>query len=245
MRGQTITFDGHRLNDRFFVGEVNVGLPDFSPNLEDRAIGDGSMMRGMRLGSVDITVALVTRPVRGETARDALSDLLAWLDVDEPKRLALSADHGLWRLAVPSGAPQIGDTEWEDKVTVTFTQPDPILYGIKREVTIPSGGTLQFAVGGDYPTKPTISSDAAVRSASTQQWGVRLDDGDMMRVAVPVSTASTVEMDCDARTCAVNGATTIPTINSDWFVMEPGTHTIRNDMGTGACTVSWFERWHR
>ena len=245
MRGQTITFDGHRLNDRFFVGEVNVGLPDFVPNLEDKATGDGSVFRNMRLGSVDITVALVTRPVRGETARDALSDLLAWLDVDEPKALALSGDRGLWRMAVPSGAPQIGDAEWQDKVTVTFTQPDPILYGIRREVTVPSGGTLSFAVGGDYPTKPTISSDAAVRNASTRQWGVRLDDGDIMRVAVPLSSASTVRMDCDARTCAVNGATTIPTINSDWFELKPGTHTIRNDMGAGACTVSWYERWHR
>jgi len=245
VRGQTITFDGHRLNDRFFVGEVNVGLPDFIPNLEERATGNGSMMRGMRIGTVDITIALVTKPVRGESPREALSDLCAWMDVDEPKRLALSSDRGLWRMAVPSGAPQIGDTEWEDKVTVTFTQLDPILYGIKREVIVPSGGTLQFAVGGDYPTKPTISSDAAVRNGTTFQWGVRLDDGDLMRVAVPVSATSTVRMDCAARTCQVNGATTIPTINSDWFELKPGTHSIRNDMGTGVCTVSWFERWHR
>ena len=245
MRGQTITFDGHRLNDRFFVGEVSVGLPDYTPNLEDKATGDGSLFRKMRLGSVEITVSLVTKPVSGEDAREALSDLLAWLDVDEPKRLSLSSDHGLWRLAVPSGAPQIGDTEWEDKVTVTFVQPDPILYGIRREVTVPSGGTLSFAVGGDYPTKPTISSDAATRDASLQQWGVRLDYGDIMRVAVPVSTTSTVRMDCNARTCQVNGATTIPTVNSDWFVLKPGTHAIRNDMGTGASVVSWYERWHR
>ena len=245
MRGQTITFDGHRLNDRFFVGEVGIGLPDYEPNMEDKAMGDGSVFRNMRLGSVEITVSLVTRPVSGEDAREALSDLLAWLDVDEPKRLALSSDHGLWRLAVPSGAPQVQDNEWQDKVTVTFVQPDPILYGIKREVTVPSGGTLSFAVGGDYETKPTISSDAATRDESTLQWGVRLDDGDLMRVAVPVSTASTVSMDCGARTCQVNGATTIPTINSDWFVLRPGTHTMRNDMGTGACTLSWYERWHR
>jgi len=245
VRGQTITFDGHRLNDRFFVGEVSVGLPDFVPNLEDKATGDGSLFRKMRLGSVEITISLVTKPVSGEDAREALSDLLAWLDVDEPKRLALSSDHGLWRMAVPSGAPQIGDTEWEDKVSVTFTQPDPILYGIKREVTVPSGGTLSFAVGGDYPTKPTIASDAVTRDASLRQWGVRLDDGDIMRVAVPVSATSTVMMDCAARTCQVNGATTIPTVNSDWFELKPGTHSIRNDIGTGACTVSWYERWHR
>ena len=104
---------------------------------------------------------------------------------------------------------------------------------------------MSFAVGGDYPTRPTITSDAATRDSTTELWGVRLDEGDVMRVDVPVSSASTIRMDCDARTCAVNGATTIPTIESDWFVLEPGTHTIRNDQGAGACTVSWYERWHR
>ena len=245
MRGQTITFDGHRLNDRFFVGEVAVGLPEFVPTMEERTVGNGSVVRGMRLGGVEVTVALVTKPVRGESAREALSDLCAWLDVDGPRRLSLSADHGLWRLAVPSGAPQVGDAEWEDKVTVTFAQPDPILYGIRREVGVPSGGTLSFSVGGDHPTRPTITCDAATRDGTALQWGVRLDDGDVMRVGVPVATASAVEMDCEARTCAVNGATTIPTVNSDWFELKPGTHAIRNDMGGGACVVSWYERWHR
>lgn len=245
MTGQVITFDGHRLNDRFFVGEVGVGLPEYVPDMEDRAVGDGSLVRGMRLGGVEVTVALVAKPVHGESAREALSDLCAWLDVDGPRKLSLSDDHGLWRLAVPSGAPQVQDTAWNDKVTVTFAQPDPILYGIRREVTVPGGGSLSFVVGGDYPTRPTISSDAATRDGTTLQWGVRLDDGDVMRVKVPVGSTSSVAMDCDARTCSVNGATTIPTVNSDWFELKPGTHGIRNDMGGGACVVSWYERWHR
>lgn len=245
MIGQTVIFDGHRINDRFFVGEVDVGLPEFAPRVEDREYSDGSRVRGMRLGSLEVAVQLVVKPSRVRTERETLSELMTWLHVDGPRPLSLSSDRGLWRLCVPTGAPQIGDHQWNDRVTVTFLQVEPALYGDRRSVTVPSGGTVTFVVGGDYPTKPTISSDAATRDSSTQQWGLRLDDGDVMRVKVPVSTASTVRMDCDARTCAVNGTTTIPTLQSDWFELEPGEHTIRNDQGGGACVVSWYERWHR
>ena len=245
MIGQTVIFDGHRINDRFFVGEADVGLPEFAPRTEDREFADGSRVRGMRIGCPEITIQLVAKPIRGRVARESLSELMTWLHVDGPRPLSLSADRGPWRMCVPNGAPQMVDVEWEDRVTVAFLQVEPALYGERRSVTVPSGGTVTFVVGGDYPTKPTISSDAATRDSSTQQWGLRLDDGDVMRVKVPVSTASTVRMDCDARTCAVNGTTTIPTLQSDWFEFEPGEHTIRNDQGGGACVVSWYERWHR
>lgn len=245
MRGQTITFDGHRFNDRFYVGDVSVGMPELAARVEDREYSDGSRVRGMRLGSLEVAVQLVVKPSRGRTARETLSELMTWLHVDGPRPLSLSSDRGLWRLCVPTGAPQIDDHQWNDRVTVTFLQVEPALYGDRRSVTVPSGGTVQLAVGGDYPTKPTISSDAAIRDPTTQQWGVRLDDREVMRVKVPVSTTSTVRMDCAERTAQVNGATTTPTLTSDWFSLEPGAHTIRNDQGTGACVLAWYERWHR
>ena len=245
MIGQTVIFDGHRFNDRFFVGEADVGLPEFAPRAEDREFADGSRVRGMRLGCPEVSVQLVAKPVQGESFREALSDLCAWLNVDGPRKLVLGDDHGLWRMCVPTGAPSIGDAKWNDRVTVTFLQVEPALYGIEREVTVPDGGTLRFVVGGDYPTKPTMSSDEAVRDPTTLLWGLRLDDGDVMRVKVPVATASTVRMDCAERTCEVNGATTIPTLQSDWFAFKPGAHELRNDQGTGACVVRWHERWHR
>ena len=245
MIGQTVIFDGHRLNDRFYVGECDIALPAFSPRVEDQEMMDGSRVRGMRLGSPEIAIQLTTRPVNGEAPRDALSDLMAWLHVDGPRKLSLSGDRGLWRMCVPNGAPAIEDLKWQDRLTIRFVQVEPALYGSKRKVNVPSGGTVQFVVGGDYKTKPTISSNAVYRNSSSQQWGVRLDEGDMMRVKVPVASASTVVMDCDARTCKVNGATTTITLTSDWFELEPGAHAIRNDQGTGACTVSWYERWHR
>jgi len=245
VRGETITFDGHRLNDRFFVGEVAVGMPEYAPRIEDREFADGSRVRGMRLGSPEVSVQLVAKPIYGRAARETLSELVSWLHVDGPKQLSLSSDGGLWRMCVPIGAPQIGDNEWNDRVTVTFRQVEPALYGERHEVTVPSGAAITFVVGGDYPTLPSISTDDATRDSTTRQWGVRLDDGNVMRVTIPVSVTSTVEMDCLWRTCLVNGATTTPTLLSDWFVLEPGAHVVRNDMGAGDCTLSWYERWHR
>ena len=245
MIGQTVVFDGHRLNDRFYVGEVAVGLPEFVPSIEDHPAFDGARMVGKRLGTVGIDIALVTKPVQGEAPREALSDLMAWLDVDGPRRLALSEDRGLWRLCVPRGAPQVQDDRWNDRVVVSLTQLEPALYGLEREVTVPSGGSVTVRVGGDYPTKPTISSDAAVRDSTTLLWGLRLDGSALMYASVPVGTASSVVMDCAERTCSVNGATTIPSLTSDWFELTPGTHTFENAQGSGASVVRWYERWHR
>ena len=33
------------------------------------------------------------------------------------------------------------------------------------------------------------------------------------------------------------------TTDSDWLVLEPGTHTLAIDNGTGAATVTFVERW--
>lgn len=241
--GQTVVFDGHRLNDLFFVGDVSVGLPEFLPTIEER-VGDGSRVRGTRLGTVAISIPLVVRPSQGTTARAALSALVSWLDVDGPRELALSGDGGLTRMCVPSGAPQVLDARWNDRIVVTLTQVDPALYGERREVTVPSGGSVTVLVGGDYPTRPTVTASAVTRGASNL-WGVRLDGGDVLRVSVPTSAATSVAIDCDRRTCRVASTNTIPTLGSDWLELSPGAHTIRNDVGGGTCVVSWRERWHR
>ena len=78
MIGQTVIFDGHRLNDRFYVGEASVGLPEFAPRTEDREFADGSRVRGMRLGGPEISIQLIAKPVHGEDVREALSDRAVW-----------------------------------------------------------------------------------------------------------------------------------------------------------------------
>jgi predicted phage tail component-like protein len=244
VRSEVIIFDGHRLNDRFFIGECDIGLPSFEPDYEQKPSGRGSRLTKMGVGTVTITIRLVAKPEDGRYPREALSDLLSWLDVDGERKLSFSSDGGLWRMAVPNGAPHIEDTEWNDVVTVEFLQVDPILYGAERTATIPSGGTAEFFVGGDHPTRPVISASGVSRSSGSL-WGLRLDDGEVMHVALPTSTAASVTFDCANRTCRIGSAVALPTYDSDWFELSPGRHEIRMDQGSGAAKVTWAERWHR
>lgn len=244
MAGQTVTFDGNTLNDLFFVGTVSVELPEFAPELVDLK-GNGSAVLGTRMGGPSISIRLVAKPARGRRRERSVSTLLSWLDVDGPRWLTLSRDGGLRRWCVPMGAPTNEDADWNDSIVVTFRQVDPALFGATRTATIPSAGTVTVDVGGDYPTEPTIAATSAVRRASDQLWGVTLDNADSLLVKVDTPLASAITIDCGARTCVVGTTKCVPTLESDWWALTPGEHTLTAGAGTGAATVTWVERWHR
>lgn len=244
MIGQEVTFDHHRFNELFYLGDVEIGLPEFTPSYEQRPRG-GAIVRGMQIGTATIRVTLVVKPVRGEEPRAALSALMSWLDVDGPRRLTLSSDGGLWRMAVPTGAPEMQDNGNYDIVSVEFMQTDPMLFGKKRTVNVTQGSSSTFVVGGDAPTRPTIRANAAHRNATNGTWGLALDSGESLLVSIPTSSASTVDIDCGERVCHVNGVATAPTLASDWFELKPGLRTITHSQGTGTAFIEWYERWHR
>lgn len=165
----------------------------------------------------------------------------ALLRSDGPAPLSLAP--GIYRLAVLQGATDLEFNTYSAHANLTFLCPDPVAYGNERSVTVPSGGSATFAVGGTYPTKPAISAAQAVRDGSALVWGLRLDDADQLQVATGSASAKPVALDCQARTCTVDGSVALPTLASDWFELSPGTHTIANNKGSGACTVTFRERW--
>lgn len=245
MYGQTVTFDGHVLNDLFYVGDIEIGLPDFRPEMVERIGAHGAFLRSTKMGGPTIAIPLTVMPRRGHEPREALSTLLSWMDVDTPRVLTLSRDGGLSRVVIPSGAPEMLDDTWGDRLVIEFVQLDPWLTGVTATTTVPSAGSKSFTVGGDCKTPVRITSTAAKRNSTTRLWGLRLDDGDYLRVTLPTSSATAVTLDCGERTCTVGGNVTAPTLDSDWLELTPGTHVMRNDVGSGACTLSWVERWHR
>jgi hypothetical protein len=159
--------------------------------------------------------------------------------------LTLPDEPDLYRMATASltdnvQAPLVPPVEF----SVEFVCHDPVAYGDEHSVTIPSGGSVEFEVGGTLPAVGIgVVAASAVRNSSSGVWGVRFDEGDFMHVALPSSSSRKVEIDADNRTVKVANATDMITLDSSWPKLEPGSHVARMDQGTGAATLTWIERY--
>lgn len=237
----TVTFDGHDITARYMVTGIDRPRSSYALTTEDNPAG-GAFFLGSRAQAGSVTMDVhIDGPSRDR--RDAIRELASWLAVDGPRELAFSDDEGLCYMAVPDGMPDLERFYFKDLVTLSFTIPEPYMLGAIRKATVPSGGTASVIVGGTAPALPLFSASAAVRDGSTGVWGLRLDDGDYIRVPIGTASAAPVEIDCTERTAKANGAIVLPTLDSDWLAFEPGTHSVENDEGTGACAVEYRERW--
>lgn len=235
-------FDGHDLTSMFIVGEpvFNTFIP--SQTFQNVPGRDGTVFMGGKLDGGTITVPLTIVDEDMEQRRATLSNLYMILDVDEPKLLVLPEVPDLSYKAIPQNAVQESRYIDGDTVIVSFQLVEAAAYGDTVTKTVPSGGSLTFTVDGTYPTRPTITA-RATRNSTSLVWGLRLDDGDFLHVATGSSSAQNIALDCEDRTLTVAGAVALPTLDSDWFELAPGEHTITMDNGTGSATVTYKERW--
>ena len=239
-----IIYDGVCLNDMFQIAGVSFPfLPGIDIDAKSVPGLAGEARVGRQLEPIDIKVKL-----RLDAQSRCPVDIKAkWAEMapvffkDGPRPLSLG--NGVYYLAEVAGATEIDDRAYYGEVTVTFHCSDPIAYGAERTIEVPSGGSVTFAVGGSYPTRPVIAAPEAVRDQSSLLWGLNLDAGDYLRVATGSASARRVRLDCAKRTCEIAGTVALPTMESDWFSFEPGEHTVRNDQGSGACTMTYVERW--
>lgn len=164
--------------------------------------------------------------------------------VTEPKVLQLPDEPELYRYATASLNSDVS-MPLEPPVTfdIELVCHDPVAYRDEHSVTVPSGGSVTFDVGGLLPARVRIIASSAVRSGSTLLWGLRFDEQDFTRIKLPNSYAQSVDIDCKERTALVAGATSMITKDSHWIELAPGAHTVRMDQGTGECIVSWIERY--
>ena len=243
MSRTVVTFNGHVLTQNYYVSDLRTSLLPRNIETLDVPGRNGSLFAGVTHAQRTITLRLTTMN-KSITARQAAARALAAiLAVDEPKPLQISIDDGLYYMAIP----QSGDdaTRWVNatQFEVTFECPDPVAYGQERTVTVPSGGSVTFTVGGTYPTMPTISASAAKKNSGIGGWRVALEDGSYIFATIPSGvTSAPVIADCEARTLKVNGNTALLIPAADWLVLEPGEHTLTMT-GTGAATVTYNERW--
>lgn len=237
-----LVFNGVDLEQVFEVASVEVqATPTVS--VEERPLsGDGAALVGRRLEPLDIavTVRIATDSIDPRDIQETFAVAVAGLHTEEPQPLYLTTDR--YRMAILSGETPLEFATYSAQCTLTFRCLDPVAYGDLRTLTVPSGGSLSFEVGGTYPAKPVVTA-SAVRSSSSLVWGLLLDNADYLRVETGSPSARQVVADCENRILTVAGSVTLPTLTSDWLSFEPGSHVLRNDQGTGAAAIEFRERW--
>ena len=239
----SLIFDGHDFSTLFVWGDPQITILNAKPDTREVSGRNGAAFVGM---TYDVSTVAFTIAALGdaETRRVALSTLGQWLMVDEPKPLYLPDTPDRYYLAVPGAGLDLTRGIGGEMAQVSFTLVDPVAYGDTQTASLPSGGSVSVNVNGTAPTYLNVVATSAVRNSSAQVWGVQLDSVDYVHVATGSSSARKVEIYSEERICKVQDALTLPTLDSDWLKLEPGTHTIAMDYGTGAATLSWVERWY-
>lgn len=241
MSDYAVTFDGHDLGELFSIEyHMQRRLPTWEPVLLDVPAHSGAVFGGTRATPIEVTMKLLPLSTGRDERQEDLRTLAAWLAVDEPKPLYLGDEGGRYRMAIPSGEAAIEAYLDADAVDITFTCPDPKLYGDARSVSVGTTAVSVF-VDGTAPTKPTVTATATPNGSGV--WAITdVTTGDYMQVAL-TSGAHTVTFDCAARTVKVDGTTVMLAPACDWLTFEPGEHQLRVTAGTGTATVAWEEVW--
>lgn len=241
----SLTYDGFDLTRYAFVQLERPVGPSLRVESEQVPGGDGSVLMSLQLDELTITAhCTLRRRYYHEWERVRMELAAAFTKMGE-RELTLPDEPGLYRMATASLSNSV-KTPLEPPVTfdVEFTCHSPVAYGDVHSVAIPSGGSVEFEVGGMLPAVDIgVAAASAVRSSSSGVWGVRFDEGDFMHVALPSGSSRKVEIDADGRTVKVANATDMITLDSSWPKLKPGTHVARMDQGTGAATLTWIERY--
>jgi len=245
----TVRFNGYNLTKKFYLlDDLSRPLPEFRHVSSEIAGEDGlefdSQTIGMRTCSFSLAADAATQVEMQRLWRELADALL----VRKPVKLTFSDEkdsHGtqLVRYAVPAGIPDL--TEWikAGKMTLTFEQDDPYLYGRERAVVLKKNTTKKVQVGGNAPAHPVFTADVN-GSASSVALSLLTSAGAVKRVVSVAFSAGTArkvvldELNLSATVTPSTGSTGITT-GSRFFTIDSTCYLKANAAGT----LSWQERW--
>ena len=239
----SLIYNGHDFSTLFVWGDPEISILAAKPDTREVSGRNGEAFIGMTYGASTVTFTIAAIG-DAEQRRVALSTLGGWLMVDEAKPLYLPDTPDRYYLAVPDGALELTRGIGGEIAQVTFRLVDPVAYGDSKTASLSSGGSASINVNGTAPTYLNVVANSAVRNSSALVWGVKVDNADYVHVATGSSSSRKVEIYSDTRVCKVANSLTLPTLDSTWLELAPGTHTVAMDYGTGAATLSWVERWY-
>ena len=238
----TVVFNDVVISDFYEVIDVVRPFAGRTNSTQSVSGMNGARITGSSLNQNRLTVVLLMSDVGTRGRREAVRKLSGMLYTDKPSKLLFGSDDGMYYMAILDGDVPFVERVRTGRVEINFVTEEPMLYGKRVSYTVPSGGTLRVKVSGTYPARPVISGLVTSDPTNTL-WGIRLDEGDYIRLDTKSTEPRNVTIDCSERVAYVEEALALPTLDSDWLELRAGTHTIRNDVGSGACMISWQERW--
>jgi len=233
-----LTFDGHVLSDSFTIERhATRSLSMWETNLVDVPGRDGSMFGGTRHAPVSLSFDLYAIGGTRDERQQAMRALAGWLAVDEPKRLALGDECGLWRMAIPNDESTQEAYLNADYASVTFVCPDPWLYGEEHEWALGSSTTLLVGGSCEAPIDITVTGARAGTLTVTNT-----TTGQSLSVSgVPAGAAVSIKSsEC---VVTVNGTTKVLTASSRWLHAQPGENVITVTNGGTSVVASVTDRW--
>lgn len=233
----TVRFGNYRITDKFIVGNLVKGFAKRNISTIDVPGRDGAVLGSTTLSPVDITMTLTHISTTPAERFSAFSELASKLNVSKPTALYISEYPSAHYMVVPSGGDltrYVGAESFE----LTFTALDPVMYS-----DMPSGWIgLSVDVRGNYPTAPTITISSAV--ASDGVFGLSVNGG-TFDIPIADTVSHTIVIKTSGRTVTVDGTNVLPSLASDWPVLNPGSNTISITSGSGNVTGQYGERWLR
>lgn len=241
--GRTIVlYDGVDLTAGYVVSDLRRSLLPRVASSVDVPGMDGALFTGARMGVREVALTMIARSKDAQEREAAGRALAAAIDADSPRPLQISIDGGLWLMALAESGGDSRRYTSANSFEVTFRAFDPVFWGEERTVTVPSGGSVGFHVGGTAPTAPVVEAPAAANGPGGF-WRLRKEDGTDLMATIPEQAGTApLRADCLHRTLYVNDAAALLVPAADWLVLEPGDHTLTMT-GTGAATVTFHERW--
>ncbi len=235
----SIVYNGHDFSGFSSATSVEGAQRAAASTLEVPGRAGAVLLRG-RVLPKELRVRLML-DVGGKRGASEMATLrhraYACLLCPEGAELAVPGDPGMtYKDAVCTDASDWSSLFEDGSCELAFTCYDPYTYG----ETVSSPGTA-VEVSGTVATWPTAELTAAAGSA------VKVTDsvsGTYVLVERTFSTGDSVVVDFAAKTVTVNGvdASADVSVASDFFVLEPGAHTLAFN-GCSTHVVSWVERW--
>ena len=216
---------------------VDDAMPPRKLNLVQLRRGAG--FAGFELGPRNIAVSINIGARRKHKALEASRHLIGWATTKKPAPMVLNHEPDKFYNAICADCSPKTLRNTFIVLDFTFTAPDPRAFELEESRAVLN---RPFEVPGTASTSPVITQTLA---AQAQGLRYTLDGGQYVELVGTIPAGCTVEVDLGARTVRMNNLLRpdlLDFVNSRWFELAPGAHTIISSTA-GDAAIRWHNAW--